>query len=135
MRFKRILSVALVCAVMISCVTNVAATQTNEADSFVVHSTELSVIEYSGSYRTGSSIGNNVREIGYKWNSKVKLRDSADCIGFQSTVITHDSTQARSVSTIAAARWEFDVYFGEATGTPKYSGVTITPNFAYLVNV
>mgnify|MGYP003400552024 CR=1 FL=1 len=33
MRFKRILSVALVCAVMISCVTNVAATQTNEADS------------------------------------------------------------------------------------------------------
>ena len=95
----------------------------------------LSVIEYSGSYRTGSSIGNNVREIGYKWNSKVKLRDSADCIGFQSTVITHDSTQARSVSTTAAARWEFDVYFGEATGTPKYSGVTITPNFAYLVNV
>lgn len=51
MRFKRILSVALVCAVMISCVTNVAATQTNEADSFVVHSTEsISTTRASGEF-------------------------------------------------------------------------------------
>ena len=51
MKFKRILSVALVCAVMISCVTNVAATQTNEADSFVVHSTEsISTTRASGEF-------------------------------------------------------------------------------------
>ena len=51
MRFKRILSVALVCAVMISCVTNVAATQTNEADSFVVHSTgSISTTRASGEF-------------------------------------------------------------------------------------
>ena len=51
MRFKRILSVALVCAVMISCVTNVAATQTNEADMCVVHSTEsISTTRASGEF-------------------------------------------------------------------------------------
>lgn len=95
----------------------------------------LSLISYSGSYRTGSTIGNNVRHIGYSWSSKVKLRASSDCLGFETTMVTHDSTKPRSQSAVAAARWEFDVYFGEASGSPEYSGETITPSFGYLVNV
>lgn len=51
MKFKKILCVALVCAVMMSCITNVAAIQTDNTDGFVEHSTvALSTTRASGEF-------------------------------------------------------------------------------------
>lgn len=51
MKSKKILCVALVCAVMMSCITNVAAIQTDNTDGFVENSTvALSTTRASGEF-------------------------------------------------------------------------------------
>lgn len=94
----------------------------------------LESFDYTGNYRSGTTVATNTRKIGYSWNPSIKLRDSDDCLGFQSNLLTVDSTQPANQSTTAAARWCFDVYFGDASGSPEYSNVTITPSCNYLVN-
>lgn len=51
MKFKKILCAALVCAVMMSCITNVVAIQTDDTDGFVEHSTAaISTTRASGEF-------------------------------------------------------------------------------------
>lgn len=97
----------------------------------------LQGITYSGGYRQSKSIGTtgNVRAIGYEWKPDIRIRDSADFLGFESTLCTKDSSLPRSQSANAAALWTFDVYFGDVTGAPKYTNVTLSPSCTYLVNV
>lgn len=97
----------------------------------------LSLIPYdSQSYVSSRTINSaNTRAVGLKWKSSITFKDNNDYLLGESSISTKDSSKTANAIASAVGQWNFDVYYGAASFSLAYSGVTLKPTGTYLVNV
>ena len=99
-------------------------------DSMVIPGTNYN----STSYSLTSNL--NSRAVGAKWGTGTSLSEHKAELRLESSLSTKNSNLDANVSTVAAAEWEFDVYYSAPIGaSPRYQDQKLTPSANYLVNM